>query len=264
MGGDVAEPRGQVHRSAHVVVAFEEEHVAGSDAGPYVEPQARVAPTRDGEPGEVGSAAPASFRCECFRWGWSGAERTRGARSLPPSQPALSMSRLPNHPATAELPRVGRIVRHAGPRVLQATVIPTVAFLAGHAAFGLAGGLVAALTWSWGCILWRMATGRSVGGLLPIGAIGLTFRSLVALVSGSTFVYFAGPVVVMTGSGLVILASAWTSRPLIGRVVSDVVPLPDSVLDHPQTDRLMRRLSALWGLEQVACAAVNVYLLAEL
>ena len=43
-----------------------------------------------------------------------------------------------------------------------------------------------------------------------------------------------------------------------------MVPLPDSVLDHPQTDRLMRRLSALWGLEQVACAAVNVYLLAEL
>ena len=42
--------------------------------------------------------------------------------------------------------------------------------------------------------------------------IGLTFRSLVALVSGSTFVYFAGPVVVMTASGLVILASAWTSR----------------------------------------------------
>lgn len=147
---------------------------------------------------------------------------------------------------------------------MQATVIPTIAFLAAHSMFGLAGGLAAALTWSWGCILWRSATGRSVGGLLPIGAIGLTFRSLVALVSGSTFVYFAGPAVVMTASGLVILASAWTSRPLIGRVVTDVVPLPDSVLEHPRTDRLMRHLSALWGLEQVVCAAVNVYLLTEL
>ena len=51
------------------------------------------------------------------------------------------------HGAAARLPRVAQIGRHAAPRVLVATVIPTVLFLTGNALFGLAGGLAAALSW---------------------------------------------------------------------------------------------------------------------
>src|SRR3954447_24596576 len=147
---------------------------------------------------------------------------------------------LPDHrgPAT-RLPRVAQIARHAAPRVLVATVIPTVLFLAGNASFGLAGGLAAALTWSWGCIAWRSMSGRPVGGLLTIGALGLSIRTVVALLSHSAFVYFASPAVVMTISGFVILVSAATTRPLIARVVSDVVPLPAALADDPRTGRLM-------------------------
>lgn len=163
-------------------------------------------------------------------------------------------------PAT-RLPRVGEIIRHAAPRVIEATVVPTVLFLAAHACFGLAGGLAAALSWSWGRIAWKARTGRAVGGLLTIGALGLSVRTVVAVLSHSTFVYFAAPAVVMTCSGFVILASSVTSRPLVAKVVADVVPLPAVVADHPGTGTLMRRLSALWGIEQMACAGVNLWLL---
>ena len=177
------------------------------------------------------------------------------------------MSRFHPLPAPAAgpgLPRVREIVRHAAPRVLQATLIPTAAFLGANAVWGLAGGLAAALTWSWGCIAWRLVTGRSVGGLLPIGALGLSIRTVVALLSHSAFIYFAAPAVVMTVSGFVILASAATTKPLIGKVVTDVVPLPRHVLERGDTQRLMRQLSALWGAEQMACAAVNLWLLRNL
>lgn len=170
---------------------------------------------------------------------------------------AISDDRAP----VTRLPRVSQVARHAAPRVLVATVVPTVLFLVAHAWFGLAGGLAAALTWSWGCIAWRSASGRPVGGLLAIGALGLSIRTVVALLSHSTFVYFAAPAVVMTVSGFVILLSAATTKPLVAKVVNDVVPLPAAIVDHPGTDRLMRQLSALWGVEQMACAAANLYLL---
>src|SRR3954451_15594232 len=152
-----------------------------------------------------------------------------------------------NHP---EIPRIGQIVRHALPRVLEATVVPTLVFLVGHAVFGLAGALAGALVWSWGCIGWRHATGRPVGGLLPIGAMSLLVRSGLALVSGSTFVYFAGPALLTAIVGLGFVASAATDRPVVARIVSDVVPLSPERLANRSTDRLLRRLSILWGVQQ--------------
>src|SRR4051812_34567821 len=163
-----------------------------------------------------------------------------------------------------EIPRIGQIVRHALPRVLEATVIPSVVFLIGHAVFGLAGGLAGALLWSWGCIGWRHGTGRPVGGLLPIGAMSLLVRSGLALVSGSTFIYFAGPAVLTAIVGLGFVASAATDRPVVARIVSDVVPLSPETLANPATDRLLRRLSILWGVQQVISGAVNLWMFRHL
>src|SRR5438105_651327 len=159
-----------------------------------------------------------------------------------------------------EIPRIGQIVRHALPRIMEATVVPSVVFLIGHALFGLAGGLAGALLWSWGCIGWRRATRRPVGGLLPIGAMSLLVRSGLALVSGSTFIYFAGPAVLTSIVGLGFVASAATDRPVVTRIVSDVMPLSPERLANPGTDRLLRRLSVLWGVQQVISGAINFWM----
>ncbi|MDQ1396700.1 MAG: hypothetical protein QOG64_1959 [Acidimicrobiaceae bacterium] len=164
---------------------------------------------------------------------------------------------MPDH---TSIPRARQIVRHAAPRVTQATIVPTLVFLVGHAVLGLAGALAAALAWSWGCIAWRHATGRAVGGLLPIGAVGLSLRTVLALVSGSTYVYFAGPALITAAVGLGFVASAASKRPVVSRVVADFVPLPASTLQDVGIDRLMRRLSVLWGFEQVVSAAINLWL----
>src|SRR5438105_1060859 len=166
-----------------------------------------------------------------------------------------------HHP---EIPRIRQIARHAAPRVVEATVVPTVLFLVGNAVFGLGGALAAALAWSWGRIAWRHLTGRPVGGLLPIGATGLLLRSALALISGSTFVYFAGPALMTAIVGLGFVASAATDQPVIARVVGDIVPLSEATLARPATGRLLRRLSVLWGVEQVISAAVNLWMFRHL
>ena len=166
-----------------------------------------------------------------------------------------------NHP---EIPRIGQIVRHALPRVVEATIVPTIVFLIGHAVFGLTGALAGALLWSWGCIGWRHFTGRPVGGLLPIGAMSLLVRSGLALVSGSTLIYFAGPALLTAAVGLGFVASAATDKPVVARIVSDVVPLSSETLENRATDGLMRRLSVLWGIQQVISGAVNLWMFRHL
>src|SRR4051812_27283408 len=159
-----------------------------------------------------------------------------------------------------ELPRIRQIIRHAAPRVIEATVVPSIVFLLGNALFGLTGALAGALAWSWGCIGWRHLTNRPVGGLLPIGAAGLVARSILALISGSTFVYFAGPALLTAAVGLGFVASAASDRPVVSRIVTDIVPLPAATLNEPANDRLLRKLSILWGVEQVLSAGANLWM----
>ena len=164
---------------------------------------------------------------------------------------------MPQHP---ELPRIRQIARHAAPRVIEATVVPSALFLLCHALFGLAGALAGALAWSWGCIGWRKLHRKPIGGLLPIGAAGLLARSALALISGSTFVYFVGPAILTAIVGLGFVASAASDQPVVARIVTDIVPLSDDTLATTANDRLLRTLSVLWGVEQVVCAAANFWM----
>ena len=159
-----------------------------------------------------------------------------------------------------EIPRTRQIVRHAAPRVIEATVVPSIVFLVGHALLGLAGALALALAWSWGCIGWRKLTNRRIGGLLPIGAAGLLARSALAMISGSTFVYFAGPAILTAIVGFGFVASAASDQPVVARIVGDIVPLGEDTLADPANDRLLRKLSVLWGFEQVLSAAANFWM----
>ena len=69
------------------------------------------------------------------------------------------------------------------------------------------GGLVAALAWSYTAVIRRVVTRTPVPGLLLLGVVGITARTLVALVSGSVFVYFLQPTLTTVLVGAVFLVS---------------------------------------------------------
>src|SRR5439155_24302685 len=96
-------------------------------------------------------------------------------------------------PARVEIPRLRTMARHAAPHIVEATVIPLVLFYAFLWTAGVWGALGAAFVWSWFAIGRRALTGQRIPGILVLGALGITARTIVAFASGSVFVYFLQP-----------------------------------------------------------------------
>ena len=151
-----------------------------------------------------------------------------------------------------------RVVRHAGPHLLEATLGPTACFLTGRALWGVDGALALALGWTGGCMALRRVRGRRTSGLLLIGMITLVLRAGVSLAMHSERAYLIAPALVTIVMGVVYVASAMTAKPLLGRVIGDLVPASWVDTNDPRTLRLCRVGSVVWGGEQIISAAVSL------
>src|SRR2546427_5907120 len=96
-------------------------------------------------------------------------------------------------PARVEIPRLRTMARHAVPHLVEATFIPLALFYVFLWTAGVWGALIAALCWSYLALVRRMVTGRRIPGILVLGALGITARTIAAFASGSVFVYFLQP-----------------------------------------------------------------------
>jgi hypothetical protein len=103
-----------------------------------------------------------------------------------------------------------------------------------------------------------------VPGILIIALLGLTVRSVLALATGSAFVYFAQPILATGLIALLFLASSLTSRPFVARVAADFYPMTAEVAARQPLRRLFRRLTFLWAGVQLLQAAAGASLLLTL
>ncbi len=165
---------------------------------------------------------------------------------------------------TIELPPVASLVAHAGRHVLEATVAPLVLFYATLNLLGLRGALVAGLLWSYIALVRRVLTRQRIPGVLVIGAVLLTLRTVLAWVTGSVFLYLLQPTL---GTFLVaglFLVSVAARRPLAERLAHDFLPLPDSLLANGRMSRFFAGISLLWaGVYLVNGAATLALLLSS-
>ncbi len=177
------------------------------------------------------------------------------------------------HHRIIELPRLGQFARHALPNIFEATLIPLAVFYLAMWTIGTWGALGMALLWCYGAAGVRLARGRRLPGVLVLGVLLMTVRTVVAVASGSVFVYFLQPVL-----GTVVVASAFlfsvpAGRPLAKRLALDFCPFPDGFTEQHIVQRFFVRISVLWGLVYFVNAAlttwllmsqtINVYLLAK-
>ncbi|MDQ6617403.1 MAG: hypothetical protein M3083_22315 [Actinomycetota bacterium] len=153
---------------------------------------------------------------------------------------------------------LGRLLRHAGPHVLEATVGPTACFLAGRALWGVNGALALALGWTGACLARRHVRGRRMSGLLLIGMTTLVLRATVSFGLHSERAYLIAPALVTVVMGIAYVASAFTENPLLGRVLGDLVPPSWVDAGDPRAVRLCRVGSLVWGAEQILSAAVSL------
>lgn len=153
------------------------------------------------------------------------------------------------------------VLRRLWPCLLEATLIPTTLCYIGLLVSGLTVGVIAAATWTYLAVGYRIATGRAVSGLLVLATLGLSIRVTMYAFSGNAFVYFAQPIARTAATAMLFAGSALLGRPFVARFARDFCSFPSDVAARPAIVALFRRLTYLWAAAQAATAAVNLTLL---
>jgi intracellular septation protein A len=153
------------------------------------------------------------------------------------------------------------VLRHVVPRLVEATVIPSAIFYVMWRTVGTWPALMAALAWSGVVIVRRVLRTGRVPALVLIASLGLGARTLVSILSGSTFVYFLQPALVTAAIAATFLVSLATGRPLVRRLAAEFCPLSDADSARHGVQRLFRGLTLLWGLVLLANAVVTLVVL---
>jgi intracellular septation protein A len=153
------------------------------------------------------------------------------------------------------------VTRRLVPYLVEATLVPLLLFYAFLVTQGLTWAFVAALAWTYGAVIRRVAGRRPIPALLALASLGITVRTAIYLCSGNTFVYFVQPILRTLATSAVLAASVVVGRPLIGRFAADFCPLTDDVRARPAIEGLFRRLTYLWAAVNLAAATVSLTLL---
>lgn len=162
---------------------------------------------------------------------------------------------------SSERPRLAAILKHLALSLLMANIIPGVLFYLCLRAGNVWTALIVALVWCYGTIAWRISTKRRTSALVFVTVIGLTAKTILAIVSGSTFVYFLQPAV---NDGLVamfFLLSLVASRPIVARLAHDFFPMSDEVAKRPRLQQLFWRLTMLWAFICLIKSLVTLWML---
>ena len=160
-----------------------------------------------------------------------------------------------------EIPDLRSVVRRASLRVLEGVVVPLALFLIGLHVLGVWGAMTVGLVWVYGLILVRVCLRRPIPGILLLGALSLTTRTIIAFASHSVVVYFLQP---SLGTALVagaFLVSVGLDRPLAGRLAVDFCPLSPEFCANAHVRRFFREISLLWAFAQAANAGITIWLL---
>ena len=160
-----------------------------------------------------------------------------------------------------EIPGLRTLARHAVPRFVEGTLVPLALFVICLRFLGVWGAMTAGLLWVYSAIGVRLTLRKRVPGILVLGAVTLTARTVIALVSGSVLVYFLQPSLGTMLVALAFLMSVPLDRPLAGRLADDFCPLPSDVRANTHVRRFFRQISLLWAFAQISNAAITIWLL---
>jgi hypothetical protein len=153
------------------------------------------------------------------------------------------------------------VIRRGGPKILEASVAPGVLFYVCLVFGSLGLAYLTAVAWVFGCVARRVVRGQPVPQILVLSAIGIIVRTVVAIGSGSSFMYFAQPILGTVVTGGVFLASLIGGRPLIGRLADDFWPITPEMHANPRITSLFRGLTILWAGVNLVTASVTFVLL---
>jgi len=153
----------------------------------------------------------------------------------------------PGRPREARTPLLLAVARRGVPNIIESTMVPALLFFVLVTTVSAAAAMAGVLVWAYGAILRRVLQGKRIPGILLLATLGLTVRTVVGLLSGSTFAYFLQPVATTVALATVFLGSVLLKRPVIARLAHDFCPIAPEVADRPAVMRLFGGLTVLWA-----------------
>jgi hypothetical protein len=166
--------------------------------------------------------------------------------------------------ALPKQPLLKAVARRGLPGILEASLTPAAIFLLTRSLAGTRSAMLAVLLWGCVSVAWRKTRGRTPPALVVVALCGLVVRTLVGVVSGSTFAYFVQPVATMVAIAVVFVLSVLVGRPLIARIAHDFCPIAPEVASRPAVLRLFAGLTVLWAGAQLLTAAATIGMLLSL
>jgi intracellular septation protein A len=158
-------------------------------------------------------------------------------------------------------PSLGAVVRRVGLSLLIACVIPAVLFYTCLRVDGVWTAIIVALGWSYGAIAFRALARRRPSGLLILSAVVMTGRTLIALLTDSTFLYFLQPIITDGAIAALFVLSLASARPMVARLAGDFYPMDHELSMRPRVRRLFWRLTLMWATLCLGKALMTLWLL---
>jgi hypothetical protein len=148
------------------------------------------------------------------------------------------------------------------PGFLREGFLPLGAFYAGLQLDGLAAGIVASAAASLVVYLFERRAGRDAL-LVRLSLAFVAVQSIVGLVSNSTTVYLAQPVLIAFAWGVAFLVSVALGRPLAATLANAWYPFPRWLRESPEFRRVFGIESLVWGGYFLARSALRLVMLLE-
>ncbi len=165
--------------------------------------------------------------------------------------------------AVVHMPAPWAAIRHVIPDVIEGLLAPIAIFYLCLVFTGFRGALIATLVWAYGASARRLLRRERVTTLLALDVLLLSVRTIVSFITGSTFLYFAQPLIGTVVIAVVLIASACVRRPFAQRFAHDFCPLDPQLLEHPQVQQFFVRISLMWATVLLLNAGLVAWLLAS-
>ncbi len=162
-------------------------------------------------------------------------------------------------PDSFTVPHWRDVARHAVPNVVEGKLVPAAIFIGVLQFGGTRPAVIGALTWALLAMGNRLLRGKPVSGLLWLTTLTLVGRTIAALATGSTVVYFLQPTVTTSLVAAAFLISVPIGRPLAERLALDFCPLDDSTRANPVVRRFFRDVTLWWAFTSMVNFAVTLW-----
>ncbi len=162
-------------------------------------------------------------------------------------------------PDSLTVPHWRDIARHAVPNVIEGKLVPAAIFIGVLHVGGTRPAVLGALAWALLAISVRSLRGKPISGLLWLTTLTLVGRTVAALVTGSTLVYFLQPTITTSLVAAAFLVSVPIGRPLAERLALDFCPLEDTTRANPVLQRFFRDVSLWWAFTSTVNFTVTLW-----